>query len=471
MSTRVIPIQPVPMLPVVRGSPRPGLAALGDFLRRRRRAILALQWFIVGVYVLLLAIPAFTPLPPESARILDHFTRFAQFVFWGIWWPFVILSIIVVGRAWCGFLCPEGALTEWVSRWGAGRRMPRALRWSGWPFVGFLMTTVYGQMLSVYEYPKPALLILGGSTLAAIVVGLLYGREKRLWCRHLCPVSGVFALLSRLAPLHYRVDREAWARSTAKAERINCAPLVHIKSMTGAADCHMCARCSGHKDAIQLAARWPGREVVETAAGAVSPWQSRLVAWGMIGVAAGAFQWSASPWLVAVKQQLAAWLVEHELLAPLREVGHWWLFTYYPEANDVFTWLDGAILIAYIAATALALGAWVSLWLYAAERMLRLPQARHALALTLTPFAGLAIFLGLLGLTTSQLAPEGVGLSWLPWLRGCVLFVAVAWSGLLIRAWIERQTASRARKLAARVAVPAALVLPLCAWVIFFYRW
>ena len=55
--------------------------------------------------------------------------------------------------------------------------------------------------------------------------------------------------------------------------------------------------------------------------------------------------------------------------------------------------------------------------------------------------------------------------------RSFLLFVAVAWSGLLIRAWIERQTASRARKLAARVAVPAALVLPLCAWVIFFYRW
>ncbi len=465
MHTRVIPIAPI-----APASPKPRLAALGDLLRRHRRAVVALQWAVVAVYAGLVAIPALMPLPPDSARILDHLTRFAQFVFWGIWWPFVVLSIIVVGRVWCGFLCPEGALTEWVSRHGLGRRMPRPLLWGGWPFVGFITTTVYGQMLSVYEYPKPALLILGGSTLAAIVVGLLYGRGKRLWCRHLCPVSGVFAVLSRISPLHYRVDRNAWAQSGARAQPINCAPMVHIKSMTGGADCHMCARCSGHKNAIRLAARWPGREVAETAVDAISPWQSRLIAWGMMGVAAGAFQWSASPWVVAVKQRLAEWLVGRELLAPLQEVGYWWLFTYYPEANDVFTWLDGALLLAYIGTTAIAVGAWASLWLYAAERMLELPQARHALALTLAPFAGLTIFLGLLGLTTSQLAPEGIGLSWLPWLRGCVLLVAAVWSGLLIWAWIERQTAPRARKLAASAATAVALVLPLYAWVIFFYR-
>lgn len=466
MNTRVIPIRQV-----ISPAPAARLAALGDRLRRSRRAILTLQWLVVIVYAALVTIPAFIPLPPDNAGILDHLTRIAQFAFWGIWWPFVILSIIVLGRAWCGFLCPEGALTEWVSRYGAGRRMPRFLRWAGWPFVGFVMTTVYGQMLSVYEYPKPVLLILGGSTLAAIVIGFLYGREKRLWCRHLCPVSGVFAILSRVAPVHYRVDRDAWARSGAKAERINCAPLVRIKSMTGSAECHMCARCSGHKGAIHLAARWPGREVAETIASAVEPWQSRLVAWGMIGVAAGAFQWSASPWLVAVKQRLAAALVEREWLAPLQEVGHWWLFTSYPEVNDAFTWLDGAMLIGYIAVTAIVLGGWVSGWLYVAERALKQPRARHALALTLTPFAGLTIFLGLFGLTTSQLAPEGVGLTWLPGLRALVLLVAVVWSGVLSFAWVERQAATRIRKRVATVATTVALALPLVTWLILFYRW
>jgi polyferredoxin len=447
------------------------LAQLGEGLRRHRRTVLALQWIVVVAYATLVTVPAFLPLPPEHAGILDNLTRFAQFAFWGIWWPFVILSIAGFGRSWCGFFCPEGALTEWVSRYGAHRRMPRWLQWSGWPFVAFVMTTVYGQLVSVYEYPKPALLILGGSTLGAIGVGLAFGREKRLWCRYLCPVSGVFALLARLAPLHYRVDREAWDRSQAKPGRINCAPLVHIKSMTGAADCHMCGRCAGHKDAISLAARWPGSEVVQTAAGGVSPWQPRLLTWGMLGVAAGAFHWSASPWLVALKQSVAAWLVERELFWALAAPGHWWLLTDYPEANDVFSWLDGALLLAYIGATALVLGGWANAWLHLAERALRLPNARRTLALTLTPFAGLTVFLGLFGLTTSQLAAEGITFAWLPWLRALLLGLALAWSGALAYLWIRQQAASAARKFAAGAATMSALALPLTAWLIYFYGW
>ena len=83
--------------------------------------------------------------------------------------------------------------------------------WAGWPFVAFALTTVFGQLVSVYQYPQAVLLVLGGSTLAAIGVGFVFGREKRVWCRHLCPVNGVFAVLARVAPMHFRVDRDAWA--------------------------------------------------------------------------------------------------------------------------------------------------------------------------------------------------------------------------------------------------------------------
>lgn len=437
------------------------LAALGELLRRRQRAILAVQWAIVVFYAALVIAPAVMPLPAERAGVLDSLTRFAQFLFWGIWWPFVLLSVIALGRVWCGFLCPEGALTEWASRHGAGLRTPPWLRWSGWPFVAFVTTTIYGQMVSVYEYPQPVLVILGGSTLGAIGIGLLYGRGKRVWCRHLCPVSGVFAILARLSPLHYKVDREAWTTSPAKPLAINCAPLVHIKSMTGAAECHMCARCSGHKDAIRLAARLPGREVL--ALERAPAWQARLVVWGMLGVAPGAFQWSASPWLVAAKQAFAAWLVEHDVLWPLARAGHWWLFTDYPQANDVFSWLDGALLLAYIAATALVLGAWISAWLFFAEQALGRPGARHALALTLTPFAGLSVFLGLFSLTATLLAAEGFPLAWLPALRGTVLAAGVIWSLALAYLW--------SRRFAAAGAVLCAAALPLASYGLLFYRW
>ncbi|HEY3048587.1 MAG TPA: 4Fe-4S binding protein, partial [Polaromonas sp.] len=155
-------------------------AAVGDWMQRHGRWIRLLQWVVVLFYGVLVIVPALLPLPDETSRVLTHLTVFAQFVFWGIWWPFVLLSMVLVGRAWCGVLCPEGALTEWVSGKGRNRPIPRWMRWGGWPFVAFVGTTIYGQMVSVYQYPKAVLLVLGGSTLAAMAVGYLYGREKRV---------------------------------------------------------------------------------------------------------------------------------------------------------------------------------------------------------------------------------------------------------------------------------------------------
>src|ERR1700712_1373779 len=202
------------------------------WMHQHQNAIHRIQWIVVAVYAFLILVPAVMPLPDGSAHLWNNLTLAAQFVFWGIWWPFVLLSMVLLGRVWCGVLCPEGALAEFASKHGRGKAIPHWMRWGGWPFVAFGLTTIYGQMVSVYQYPKAVLLVLGGSTLAAMGIGLLYGREKRVWCKYLCPVNGVFALLARLAPVHFKVDEQAWKRSYTGGERghrvipINCAPLV-----------------------------------------------------------------------------------------------------------------------------------------------------------------------------------------------------------------------------------------------------
>jgi polyferredoxin len=452
-----------------------GTRQLGDWLMRHQRGIRAMQWCIVGFYIALVVLPAVLPLPERTARIVDNLTLFAQFVFWGVWWPFVLLSMVIVGRSWCGFFCPEGTLTEFASRYGRGRALPRWLTWGGWPFVAFACTTIYGQMVSVYQYPKPVVMVLGGSTVAAILIGLRYGRNKRVWCRYLCPVNGVFALLSKLSPFQFRVDPEAWRASQRRHEHpapINCAPLVAIRTMRGTSDCHMCGRCSGFRGAVGLSVRAPNAEIVELAGKRTSAWETALIVFGLMGIAVGAFHWSVSPWFVTVKQVLAEWLIDRGIMWPVETTAPWWMLTNYPRQNDVLTLLDGAVLISYILVTALVAGAILSALLALATRLIG-PwswQRFHHLAQTLIPIAGCGVFLGLSALSVTMLRHEGLALTWVDSARVILLAGAALWS-----AWLAWRVSGLSARGISRALATACVVLAASfgvgGWALMFWIW
>jgi polyferredoxin len=489
-------VRPFVFMPAGR---RSGLARLGDWMAAHRNAIVVLQWVIVTLYAVLVVLPALLPHPNPEARLFssdfgaaslvapaccttpggaalqekmpaaaawyERLVLLAQYLFWGIWWPFVILSMMLVGRVWCGVLCPEGALAEFASRHGRGGAIPRWMRWAGWPFLAFVLTTVYGQLISVYEYPQAALLILGGSTVAAVGVGYLYGRGKRVWCRYLCPVSGVFALLARLAPIHFKVDRDTWNTHPQRIHAVDCPPLLNVKRLDGMAQCHACGRCSGHRDAVALAMRSPSAEIV--GGDAPKPWEAPLLLFGMLGVATGAFQWTVSPWFVRLKQATAGWLIDHDADWLFGDSPAWWLLTRYPAENDVFTWLDGAVILVWIFGVAMLLGGTAWLAMRAAARVAGADWRR--LALGLTPLAGLGLFLGLSMMTATHLRAEGVALGWLANLRIALLAIAVLWS-----AWLGLRLSGDGRGPASRRGLAFAVwLLPVTLvtanwWLIFF---
>ncbi len=451
--------------------PRGRLEKAGLFLRRNRRLIIAIQWLVVILYAAMVIIPAFLPLPPEDAHIWDNLRLFAQFCFWGLWWPGVMIATVTMGRVWCGLFCPEGSVSEWVSQYGRGKALPRWLKWSGWPFVAFVCTTVYGQLVSVYEYPQAALLVLGGSTVAAVGIGLLYGREKRIWCRYLCPASGVFAVLAKIAPVHYTVDRAAWDRHEDDFEPVNCAPLLDVRRMTSASECHSCGRCAGQREAVTYAARSPFSEILDVNNPAKTPDALTLV-YGVLGVATAAFQWTLSPWFLHAKLALAEWLVEHDHFALLDNDVPWWLLTHYPEASDLFTWLDGALILAYLLGGGFLLGSLLLIGPAIAARLLKTEHLSwQRFTLALTPLAAASVILGLSMLTVTHLKAEHFWLGWLPYFR-----IALLAAGCLGSLWLTLQLMLRSgAKIGRKSIAGLAMLLPVglmaTVWTLVFFIW
>jgi polyferredoxin len=171
------------------------------------------------MFVAFLAIivgPLLLPDPPEQATPLTDFSEFAGFALWGLWFPLVFISVIFTGRSWCGLFCPMGAATEWANRRGLRRAVPGWMRWPGTPVVSFLAVTILGQTLGVRDHPEAIAEIFGGTMILALVVGFIYGRRKRVWCR--CSASSPASARCSSRP------RENWPAVIAGARRAPARP-------------------------------------------------------------------------------------------------------------------------------------------------------------------------------------------------------------------------------------------------------
>ena len=229
------------------------LRRCGDALRDHRRAVLALQWSVTGLYLFLLIGPLLAP-RGDLAWWRDVF-------FWGVWEPGVLLAALLLGPLWCGLLCPDGAMTEAASHVGLGKKPAAWMRPAALPLLLFAGVTFFGAIFDAHGAPWGALLLVGGPSLAAIATGLVYGRGKRVWCRHLCPVAGLFALLSRCAPLHFAVDRAAWDAASRPPRPVDCPVLIDVRRMTALDKCTLCGQCSSYRGAVALSWRAPGAEI------------------------------------------------------------------------------------------------------------------------------------------------------------------------------------------------------------------
>ncbi len=178
---------------------------------------------------------------------------------------FLLMSILL-RKAFCGWLCPVGTVSEYLWKLGhytfrrnftLPRRLDVVLRGTKYLLLGFFayaVTTMSAASIAAFLNDPYGLIVdvrmlnffrfLGG-TAAFVLLGFVVASifVKNLWCRYLCPYGALMGLVSMLSPLRIHRYETACIDCTkcAKAcpSSLPVDKLVQIRS----AECIGCLEC------------------------------------------------------------------------------------------------------------------------------------------------------------------------------------------------------------------------------------
>ncbi|WP_431854863.1 4Fe-4S binding protein [Azospirillum sp.] len=288
-----------------------------------------------------------------------HVGPFANYVLWGLWFPLVLLSVIVTGRSWCGLLCPMGAAAEWGNRIGPQRPVPAWMRWEGMPIASFVVVTILGQTVGVRTHAEAAAQIFGGTMLLAIVVGFVYGRRRRAWCRHLCPIGLLLGIFSRLGAVEFRPVVRL-PGGDAYTDKGVCPMMIDLPRKEESRHCIECFRCvnPGAKGGMTVVLRRPGAEVERIRNHHANPVEVWFLFLGT-GIALGGFLWGILPLWQDLRAMAGEWAIGQGWYGVVRP-GPGWLMSVHPERREVYLWLDFAMISGFMVAVMLATAAALS---------------------------------------------------------------------------------------------------------------
>ena len=168
----------------------------------------------------------------NSPWIFDHFQRFivapifiailfvlflgpqardhsaALTVFWAGWWPAVMLSFPLLGRIWCS-ICPFMIMGEFAREavTGAGIELKKWPKWAetiGPQFAAGLFFLIL-MWEELWELPQNG--ALSAWLLLLITSGAVFNSvqfEKRVWCRHLCPIGAMCRTFGTMSMIEVR---------------------------------------------------------------------------------------------------------------------------------------------------------------------------------------------------------------------------------------------------------------------------
>ncbi|PLX79957.1 MAG: ferredoxin [Desulfuromonas sp.] len=170
----------------------------------------------------------------------------------------LVFYTLLGGRVFCGWVCPVHLLTDLVEMLPWPKRLSH---WSmHWKMKALLITTVVTILLGVpaFETVSPIgiaarMLTFGASSSLAVLILIVIAELfliRRVWCRSLCPLGGVYQQLGRLSPLAVSYE-ETKCSQCGECQRVCFVPevlapcLESQQNTVHSGECTRCGACVG----------------------------------------------------------------------------------------------------------------------------------------------------------------------------------------------------------------------------------
>ena len=190
----------------------------------------------------------------------------ANVVVWGVWWPTLVLSVVISARAWCGY-CPMPVLSDGIN---SLRRKPRPVpdllaRYGVWiGMVGFAAILLAEHASHMFTDAHATSVLLLSILSGATVTNFFFGR--RSWCKHICPLGRMVGYCSSLSIMELATNSNVCSSQCQTHDCVkekSCPMGLHPSAAAASKDCVMCLSClkSCKHQSVRIDARLPWHEL------------------------------------------------------------------------------------------------------------------------------------------------------------------------------------------------------------------
>lgn len=187
-----------------------------------------------------------------------------------------VLLVVVLGPAFCGWICPFGTIQEWLYRlrthfipWQlhVPPKVDRVLRYGRFVVLALVLYATYsmGEFIfgdycpwkAAWNLGSTEIAIGGAIVLSLVVVGGLL--VERAWCRYFCPLGGFLGLFNKIAPVKLRRSTPACTSCGLCSRKCPVGIDLNASDVVSSTSCTRCLECVDacpRSGALELKAGW-----------------------------------------------------------------------------------------------------------------------------------------------------------------------------------------------------------------------